>query len=134
MKLHKLLSTSICIITAVLILSTIAYSQTGIEYSSSTLIIKFRAGTELINQARLLAPKNYYDRLVFSDPRMESTGSLSSFMERNYIKSIRAVKPDADLTPLPGGMERIFIIELFNLAPIETVQFKLSSDPEIEYA
>ncbi len=137
MIVHKLLSVSanLFIVIIVLFASLSINAEDGMNYSKSTLIIKFKAGTELLAGARELTPKNYHDRLVFSDPRVEtSSGSLSRFMEKNFIRSIWAAKPDADLSPLPGGMERIFIIELFNLAPIESIQFRIAGNPQIEYA
>ena len=105
------------------------------EYSKNTLIIKFKQGTELLREARELTPKNLTESLEAGSEKMNRNSILNLFMQQCNIRTIKAVKPDADLTPLAGGIERIFIIEINSgLTTIESARKYISGNLQIEYA
>jgi hypothetical protein len=105
------------------------------EYSNKTLIIKFKQGTELLRQARIYTPKNISESLIAGSINMNRSSELNLFMNQCNIYSIKAVKPDAELTPLAGGMERIFIVEINNaVRTIEKTREYISQNTQIEYA
>ena len=105
------------------------------EYSKNTLIIKFKQGTELLREAREFTPKNLTESLEAVSEKMNRNSILNLFMQQCNIRTIKAVKPDADFTPLAGGIERIFIIEINSgLTTIESARKYISSNLQIEYA
>lgn len=105
------------------------------EYSKQSLIIKFKQGTELFRDARLYAPKSLSENLVAGSVNMNRNSALNIFMQQCNILTLKALKPDADMTPLHGGIERIFIIEINpGAVSIETARDYISKNLQIEYA
>ena len=105
------------------------------EYSNSTLIIKFKQGTELFREAREFTPKNLSESLEAGSQKISRNSVLNIFMQQCNIRTIRAVKPDADFTPLAGGIERIFIIEINSgNTTIENAREYISRNLQVEYA
>lgn len=105
------------------------------EYNSNTLIIKFKPGTALLTEARTFTPKNHSESLDISSGLLNSNSELKLFMQQCSILRIKAAKPDADLTPLAAGMERIFIIEINTTAvTIENARNYMLQSLQVEYA
>ncbi len=103
-------------------------------YSSKSLIIKFKPNSEILALTRNSVPKNYHDNLPAASNKLNKIPALKNFLQENYIISIKAVKPDATLEQLPGGIERIFIIEISTGRNAEEIRAMLSGNNEIEYA
>lgn len=105
------------------------------EYSKNSLIIKFKQGTGLLSEAREFAPKTIGEVLLAGAISMNRNSALNLFMQQCNILNMKAVKPDADLTPLHGGIERIFVIEINeNAISIESARYYISANAQIEYA
>lgn len=120
----------IFIITALLYANNL-YS---LEYSSNTLIVKFRSNSALLKEARELTPKNHTEYLSAASVNLLKNIQLSAFLQKNGIAAIKAVKPDAGLNPLAGGIERIFILFLNEGVNPEIARLFISKNPAIEYA
>jgi thermitase len=103
-------------------------------YSNESLIIKFKFGSLLLPQVRSAVPANYHDKFICENRAGDNTDPVKEFMSTNYIYSIKAVKPDATLELLAGGIERIFVVELSGLMSVEQVRLMLKGNNEIEYA
>lgn len=104
------------------------------RYNSTSLILKFKPGSSLLSIIRNLVPKNYYSKLEFDDIGHNNARILKEFMSTYKIQSIKAVKPDATLEHLAGGIERIFIIEITTENKPEVIKFLLNKNNHVEYA
>jgi len=112
----------------------ISSSFSNDNYSNVSLIIKFKHNSSFLPQLRKITPRNLSDILQSSDKLLDKYIPVKDFLLNNFIRSIKAVKPDATLTQLPGGIERIFIVEINTSETVENVKTLLLTNPEIEYA
>lgn len=117
---------------AIIAMAACALAQTD-QYNPSRIIVKFRSGTQLLKDARAAAPRIVGQSANLNEPAFAATG-LSSVLVGSGISRLHAVKPDAGLEPLAGGMERIFIADLEDSKNAESVIQNLSSRADVEYA
>lgn len=104
------------------------------QYSESTIIIKLKANTQLLKDVRNAVPKNYSDKFSASSVVLGGFSRVVAFMNEHSLSSIKAVKPNAGLTILPGGIERIFISELTAGMNPQNVIEQLKQNSNVEYA
>jgi hypothetical protein len=132
MKLLKLTLSVIAIFLAFILINT--NSIAAEQHSRNNLIIKFRTGSSLLADARRFSPKNYYEKLSSKDPVINSSVKFRDFLNGYNVTSIKAVKPDATSEALPGGIERIFIIEISDAFTLDQIKAALSLNENIDYA
>ena len=123
-----------CIIVLLSILTILAGKVQAQDHSDNTLIIKFKKGSQTLRFAREVSPKDNGSVYKTGSGNNEESKAFDRFMTENFISSIKAVKPDATLKKLPGGIERIFIVGLSNRTMLQNAFEKLSKHNEIEYA
>ena len=102
------------------------------KYNSSTLIVKFKAGTSLFTEARELVPKTPEGALYIGSNVLYN-GGIKTFLSEYDLYWLKGAKPDADTRPLPAGMERIFIAGLMPGAIVENVRDRLIKSGEFDY-
>jgi hypothetical protein len=119
-------------ILIVLCFAVFAVAQTAIlSPPSSRIIVKFKSGSQSLAAARIAAPLSEAESANLAEPRH---AALASALSGSGIARIRAVKPDAGLQPLAGGMERLFIADLAPGVALADAVRSLSSNPDVECA
>ena len=92
------------------------------------MFIKFREGARLLKLAR-------EPREEASKPKVQQQASeLGSFQAALGIVRLRAVKPDATLERLPGGIERLYVASLADGSDVTQVLEAAHGMNEVEYA
>jgi len=86
--------------------------QPGTLFHPRRLIVKFKAASESLVRER----------------------SANAQLRVARLERLNPIKPDGGSTPLPGGVERIFVAQVADGADPESVFRELSANPEIEYA
>ncbi len=122
------------IIALILLLTIFAGNVQAQDHSDNTLIIKFKAGSQTLYLAREVCPADIGSIYKMGSGNNEESKAFDRFMTENFISSIKAVKPDATLKTLPGGIERIFIVSISDKTLLQKAYDILSKNGEIEYA
>ena len=92
------------------------------------MFIKFKEGARLLKLARTAGEEQS------KSITQQRTAELILFQTASGIVRLRALKPDASLNPLPGGIERIFIADLTpGTDQTEDIKTVYATD-QVEYA
>jgi thermitase len=102
------------------------------EYHHSRVLVKLKAGTTLFQHFRnqLLTRSSELTRENMNPLSPE----IRFFLKDQHVESIIALKPDASLEPLPGGVERIFVLTVVESLSVHQAITSLGQLHEIEYA
>ena len=92
------------------------------------IFIKFKEGTRLLKLARTAGEEQSKSNT------QQRASELSSFQAGLGIVQLRAVKPDATLDPLPGGIERLFIASLVDGTDVTQALNSIGTNDQVEYA
>ncbi|MFA7361937.1 MAG: S8 family serine peptidase [Candidatus Kapaibacterium sp.] len=122
-----------CIIALILLLTIFSGNVQAQNHSDNTLIIKFISGSQTLNLAREICPEDIGSVYKPGSSNNDKSKAFDKFMTENFISSIKAVKPDATLKTLPGGIERIFIVSVSDKTLLKKAYDKISKNGEIEY-
>lgn len=127
-------------LTAIFILTVLHFYPVSInaasehEYSTTTIIVKLKTSTQLLKDVRNAVPRNYEDKFTAGSIILGGFSRVVAFMNDHSLSSIKAVKPDAGVNVLPGGIERIFISELTaGMDPVAVIE-QLKQHSSVEYA
>ncbi|MFZ4591703.1 MAG: S8 family serine peptidase [Ignavibacteria bacterium] len=119
---------------AILLLLTIGTGNVlSQSHSDNTLILKFKSGSQILSLARKLSPADIFGVYKTGKGSSSENIALDRFLSDNYISSIKAVKPDATLKALPGGIERIFIAGIDDKFLLQKAYDNLSKSNVFEY-
>ena len=92
------------------------------------MFIKFKDGTRLLKLVR--EPREQ----VSKSNVQQQVSELNSFQATLGIVRLRAVKPDATLERLPGGIERLFVASFADSVNMSQALDTICSSGEVEYA
>ena len=92
------------------------------------IFIKFKEGSRLLKLAR--EQQEQMSKLN----RLQQSSELSSVQAALGIVRLRAVKPDATLERLPGGVERIYVASLADGSDLTQTLMAARAIGEVEYA
>ncbi len=113
-----------------LLLQLSAHAQDWQTQSSDAhkMFIKFKEGARLLKLVR--EPR---EQAIKSNVQQQAS-ELSSFQAALGIVRLRAVKPDATLERLPGGVERLFVASFADSVNMSQALNTICSSGEVEYA
>jgi thermitase len=89
------------------------------------MFIKFKGGMTLLRHVREQSGKS---------TTLAKVSEVGSFQEGLGIVQLRAVKPDATLEHLPGGVERLFIASLIDGTDVTQALKAMNANDQVEYA
>ena len=123
---------------SILLLGTVVFRLSGQEawveqYHPGRVLVKLKSGTVLFQQLRQQLQHARVKELTSGDVN-QSAPDLKAFFNAQYIQFIKALKEDASLEPLAGGIERVFVLTLAESISVHRATTSLSSLPEVEYA
>ncbi|RMF59542.1 MAG: hypothetical protein D6743_16140, partial [Calditrichaeota bacterium] len=103
------------------------------HFHPKRVLFKLKRGTQVLAGLRQAVPRRAGK--VLDVRRQRGTPPVVlAFCERNHLRRLKALKPDAGLTALPAGVERIFFAEIESKFELQDVLSLLRSAPEVEYA
>jgi thermitase len=122
----------------ILLLGTVVFGVFGQEasveqYHPHRVLVKLKPGTALFQQLRQQLQHARLKELTREDLK-QLTPDVRLFFNDQQIGSIKALKENASLDPLAGGVERIFVLTLADDASVQQAIASLSRLPEVEYA
>ena len=126
------------IICSILFLDIFVFGAFGQEvspeqYHPHRVLVKFKPATILFQQLRMQLQPTRSAELTRENLN-QLAPDLRLFFNAHYIRSIIALKPDASLELLAGGVERIFILALVESVSVHQAITSLRQLHEVEYA
>jgi hypothetical protein len=107
------------------------FPQSGEADAGPRLMVKFKAGSEALAQARSAVPLEYGRDALLADARV---AKLAGSFKGLRMTAIRAVRPTQGTEPPAGGIERIFVLRLATGIDAAAAAAELGRRSDVEYA